>query len=283
MLKKIIVAAIFVTIIGVLVFGAVNRSLAKVNGESESLSEDSYGSIVVKTENDLPTEKNDSSPEFEIDQEVETSHSNVAVYLPPASEDGLSEGEVAGLLYMREEEKLAHDVYAFFYSLYGTQNFQNISQSELTHTEAVKTLIDRYGLTDPASSEMGVFTNPDLQALYNELITLGSQSFVEALKVGAAIEEIDILDLQEYLAQTDKADIQTVYENLLLGSENHLRAFVARYSTETGETYVPQYLSLDAFQVIINADTQVSRGNQGSGGSNLGVGGGNGGYQGNRP
>jgi hypothetical protein len=236
MLKKIIVAAIFVTIIGVLVFGAVNRSLAKVNGESESLSEDSYGSIVVKTDNDLPTEKNDSSPEFEIDQEVETSHSNEVIYLPPASEDGLSEGEVAGLLYMREEEKLAHDVYAIFYSLYGTQNFQNISQSELTHTEAVKTLIDRYGLTDPASSEIGVFTNPDLQALYNELITLGSQSFVEALKVGAAIEEIDILDLQEYLAQTDKADIQTVYENLLLGSENHLRAFVARYSTETGET-----------------------------------------------
>ncbi|OGN92814.1 MAG: hypothetical protein A2Y88_11180 [Chloroflexi bacterium RBG_13_48_10] len=271
MLKKIIVASIFITIIGVLVFGAVNRSLAKVNGESESLYENSYGSIVVNSDNDLPTGKNDSS------QEEETNHSNEVINLPPVSKDGLSESEVAGLLYMREEEKLAHDVYSVFYSLNGTQNFQNISQSELTHTEAVKTLIDRYGLTDPASSEMGVFTHPDLQALYNELIALGSQSLADALMVGAAIEEIDILDLQEYLAQTDNEDIQIVYENLLLGSENHLRAFVAKYFNETGVTYAPQYLSLDAFQAIINADTQVG------GGSNLGVGGGNGGYRKGKP
>lgn len=277
MLKKIIVAAIFITISGVLVFGAVNRSLAKVNGESESLSESSYGSIVVRTTNDLPVEKNGLSPEVETNRELETSHSSEIIYLPPVSGDVVSGGEEAGLQYLREEEKLAHDVYAIFYSLYGTHNFQKISQSELTHTEAVKTLIDRYGLTDPTSSEMGVYTNPDLQALYTELISLGSQSFVEALKVGAAIEEMDILDLQEYLAQTDKADILSVYENLLLGSENHLRAFVARYSTETGEIYTPQYLSQDAFQVIIHAAAQVG------GGSNQGVGGGNGGYQGNKP
>jgi len=270
MLKKIIVVAIFVTITGLLVFGAVNRSLAKVNGESESLSESIYGAIVVKTDDDLPTGKNDSSPE------VETSHSDEVIYLPPASKNGLSDSEVSGLLYMREEEKLAHDVYAIFYSLYETQNFQNISQSELTHTEVIKTLIDRYGLTDPASGKMGVFTNPDLQVLYNDLIPPGGQSFAEVLKVGVAIEEVDILDLQEYLAQTDNEDLQTVYKNLLLGSENHLRAFVSRYSTEAGEIYTPQYLSLEAFQAIINAGTQVGGGYQGEGG-------GNGGNRGNRP
>ena len=45
--------------------------------------------------------------------------------------------------------------------------------------------------------------------------------------MGAAIEEIDILDLQERLAQTDNADIQQVFNNLLNGSYNHLRAFVS--------------------------------------------------------
>ena len=71
---------------------------------------------------------------------------------------------------MREEEKLAHDVYVTLYAQWDLPIFQNISRSEQTHTDAVKTLIDRYGLTDPASSKVGVFTNPDLQALYNDLV-----------------------------------------------------------------------------------------------------------------
>ena len=267
MVKKIIVAVALVSIIGVLVFGAVNRSLAKVNSESSSLNQIGYRST--------NTDPNGSQIEaiYNPSQGLETGDSNELINLPPASEDELSESEVAGLLYMREEEKLAHDVYVAFYTQYGTQNFQNISQSELTHTEAVKTLIDRYGLTDLASSETGVFTDPDLQALYDELISRGSQSLVEALKVGAAIEEIDILDLKERLAQTDNADIQLVYENLIKGSENHLRTFVAKLLQQTGETYVPQYLSLEEYQTIINTETQV-------GGNNLGVGGGNGGYRG---
>lgn len=63
-----------------------------------------------------------------------------------------------------------------------------------------------------------MFTNPDLQALYNNLTARSSQSLAEALKVGAAIEEIDILDLESRLAQTDNTDIQQVYNNLLSGS-----------------------------------------------------------------
>ena len=137
-------------------------------------------------------------------------------------------------------------------------------------------MIDRYGLTDLDLSELGIFTNPDLQALYNQVVARGSQSLAEALSVGAAIEEIDILDLKERLAQTDNADIQIVYENLLAGSENHLRAFVAKFQLQSGETYQAQYLSFDAYQAIIAGDTQV-------GGSSQGGGNGNGGYQGNQP
>jgi hypothetical protein len=270
MLKKIIVTIALVVIVGVLVFGAVNRSLAKVNEETSTLNQNEYETTNYTSDDFQRDGKNDL---IQIENE---DHANEQIVLPPASEDKLSDDEVAGLLYMWEEEKLAHDVYVNFYSEFETRNFQNISESELTHIESVKTLIDRYGLTDLASSEMGVFINSDLQALYNELVVRGGQSLAEALRVGAAIEEIDILDLKERLAQTDNADIQIVYENLMVGSENHLRAFVAKFQLQTGEPYQPQYLSLDAYQAIIDGDTQV-------GGSNQGGGNGIGGPQENQP
>jgi hypothetical protein len=184
----------------------------------------------------------------------------------------LSADETAALLFMREEEKLAHDVYVTLYTKWSLPAFQNISASEQTHTDAVKALIDRYNLADPASNNVGVFTNPDLQKLYTDLVARGSESAAEALKVGAAIEEIDILDLEKRFAQTDNADIQQVFNNLRSGSYNHLQAFATNLQSQTGETYQPQYLSPEAYQAIINSS--VSKGNSGGG---RGQGGGNGG------
>lgn len=182
----------------------------------------------------------------------------------------LSEEESAGLIFMREEEKLAHDVYITLYEQWGLPVFQNISQSEQAHTEAVKALLDSYGLEDPVNiDEVGVFTDPVLQELYNQLVLQGNQSLSEALKVGATIEEIDILDLEERLVQTDKTDIQRVYENLLNGSSNHLRAFVSTLKRQTGEVYSPQYMSQEAFDAMIGSGTQGN----GSGSQGRGVGG----------
>jgi len=191
--------------------------------------------------------------------------------LPAPSE--LSEVEAEGLLWMREEEKLARDVYMALYSAWELPLFQNIANSEQAHMDAVIVLLlDTYNLEDPAQEQAGVFTDPELQALYDELFALGSQSIADALKVGAAIEEIDILDLQTYLAQTDNLDIQQVYNNLLMGSQNHLRAFTNTLMTQTGETYQPQYLSFEEYQAILS---QVGRGN-GGGNSGQGEGGGQG-------
>lgn len=176
----------------------------------------------------------------------------------------LTEAEILSLHYMREEEKLARDVYLALHDIWGLQIFTNIANSEQTHTDAVKTLIDRYGITDYFSAEYGVFINPDLQALYDQLVEQGSQSIGDAIKVGAAIEEIDILDLEESLAKTDKADIFAVYNNLLKGSENHLRAFVSTLQRQTGEVYEPQYMSSEAYDNVITASGQT--GNVGKGG-----------------
>lgn len=179
--------------------------------------------------------------------------------LPAAGE--LSEEEAAGLLFMFEEEKLAHDVYLKLYEQWGAAIFQNIASSESTHMQAIQNMLERYDLVIPDASQVGVFTNTDLQALYTELVKRGSQSLAEALKVGGAIEEIDILDLQERLAQIDNADIQRVYNSLLRGSANHLNAFANALFNQTGETYQPQYMSPEAYQAIVSGIGQGGFGN----------------------
>lgn len=185
--------------------------------------------------------------------------------LSPATGD-LTDEEIAGLLYMREEEKLAGDVYLTLYDKWGLQIFQNIANSEQTHTDAVKSLLDFYGLEDPATgSAVGEFANADLQALYDQLIAQGEQSLGDALKVGAAIEEIDILDLEKSLAEVNSANIRTVYENLLKGSRNHLRAFTSTLSRQTGQVYEPQFMQDDAYQAIVSSAQET--GGRGNGGN----------------
>ena len=185
----------------------------------------------------------------------------------PASD--LSADEAAALLFMREEEKLARDVYNALYTTWGIQTFPNIASSEQMHMDEIKILLDRYALADPALAP-GQFTNPDLQALYDQLIAQGSLSIGDALKVGAAIEEIDILDLQTRFAQTDNADIQLAYNNLMNGSFNHLKAFTSALTQQTGEAYQPQYLPADQYQVIVTSangnGNSNGNGNQGSNG-----------------
>ena len=174
----------------------------------------------------------------------------------------LSDDEIAGLLYMREEEKLARDVYLTLYDVWSLRVFQNIARAEQIHMDTVLTLIERYELDDPVTDDtIGAFTNADLQALYTQLVAQGSESLEAALRVGATIEEIDIQDLKAYLATTDAADIRLAYENLKAGSYNHLRAFVSTLEAQTGETYQPQYLAQSEYEAIMAGQTaNVGRG-----------------------
>jgi hypothetical protein len=162
----------------------------------------------------------------------------------------LTEAEAADLLFMREEEKLAHDVYVTLYAEWGNAVFDNISQSEQKHMDAVLALINKYGLADPAL-DFGYFANPELQALFNDLIQTGLQSQLDALMVGALIEEVDMEDIVAAMERTEKSDILNVYGNLLAGSENHLAAFVKDIEAITGETYVAQWISQEEVDAIL--------------------------------
>ena len=170
---------------------------------------------------------------------------------PTVSASTLDANEAEGLRYMREEEKLAHDVYVALFARWPRLTvFSNIAASETEHTEAVLTQLQRYGLADPAAGKpAGVFENTYLQALYDRLVAMGSVSEVEALKVGCLIEETDIQDIRSKMALTDEASILSTYQSLLCGSYSHLQAF-NRVLANRGVAYQSQVIGQDLWNAI---------------------------------
>ena len=166
----------------------------------------------------------------------------------------LTQDEIDGLSWMREEEKLAHDVYVTLAGLWPIQAFENIARAETAHQESVMLLLERYAIPD-AAADLGVgeFSIPEIQALYDDLVVRGSESQIAALEVGAYIEELDISDLRA--RKSESPDIDLVYQSLERGSENHLRAFT-RILDRRGATYIPTVLSADDVNRIISAPNQ---------------------------
>ena len=141
----------------------------------------------------------------------------------------LTQQEKDSILLLREEEKLARDVYLTLGEKWNVRVFGNISQSESRHMAAMKMLVDTYGLEDPVTDDtVGVFASPEFSRLYRELVALGSASLADAYDVGVKIEELDIKDLQDALADVKSPDVRRVYQNLLRASGNHLRAFSSK-------------------------------------------------------
>lgn len=157
----------------------------------------------------------------------------LGIAAPLAAAEAPTDEVAAMLAFMREEEKLAHDVYLLFSEMYagqeaGSKIFARIAESELRHTDAVKGLLDEYGLPDPAAGMApGQFVNPSLQDLYTALVSVGELGYTEALGVGVVIEQKDMTDIVAAIElSVAYADIVQVYSNLLTGSEHHLAAFL---------------------------------------------------------
>ncbi len=147
----------------------------------------------------------------------------------------LSEEEVEGLLFMREEEKVARDSYITLGGDWGLVIFDNIAASEQKHMDALKNLLDKYGIDDPVIPGVGRFTDKRLQELYDYLMDWGEQSLMDSLYVGAAIEETDMIDIHHEIDLAQHQDIISTYESLMCGSRNHLRAFVRQIEAKGGD------------------------------------------------
>ncbi len=208
--------------------------------------------IVLNTSLSGCEKQNDASDSVVTESQQTITQSNMKAQLELLPVEELSSEERDGLIFLREEEKLARDVYNYLHEYYSLNVFVNIPKSEQQHMDAVKFLLDRYEIKDPVEGMAnGIFVNKDLQELYNNLISKGKESATEALKVGALIEEVDIRDLMNELNKSvDNQDIKLVYNNLIKGSKNHLRAFTGVLKTY-GITYAPVILEETFYNEIV--------------------------------
>lgn len=183
---------------------------------------------------------------------------DLSVLLESIEKQDLSSEEIEGLMLMYEEEKLARDVYRGLYDLWNLPVFANISASEQQHMESVGVLIERYELDLPQTgTTTGVFENPVLQGVYDDLMAQGSESLLAALTVGATVEDLDIADLQQLIDQSDNDDIRIIYQNLMKGSRNHMRSFVSQIE-RNGGSYSAQYISDEYLATILSFNNETA-------------------------
>jgi hypothetical protein len=172
----------------------------------------------------------------------------------------LSTDEIDGLILMREEEKLARDVYLTLGEKWQLPIFGNIAGAEQRHMDAVQMVFTTYEneINDPGfDNTVGTFANSELADLYLQLVEKGNLSLVDALTVGAIVEDLDLKDLEDLLGAdgNDNDHVRLVYNNLAKGSRNHLRAFM-RALTAQGGTYSPDHIDQETFDAILGSEME---------------------------
>lgn len=173
------------------------------------------------------------------------------------SQPQLLEQEVLDLQFMREEEKLARDSYLVLFAEWGNPIFENISESEQRHMDAIQALMLQFDVPDPVDNELviGGYVNEELRELFAHLMEIGHESMTSALYVGALIEETDIEDIQVAIDRADNPDIISTYESLLCGSRNHLRSFVGQLALN-GVVYEPEVIPAEVYDAIITSEME---------------------------
>lgn len=186
--------------------------------------------------------------------------------------------EISHLTFMREEEKLARDVYLTLAEMYPQQAvFSRIATtSEQTHTDTMRDKLIQFGLPDPnpatndLPASIGIFRGTEwgwyFMQKYAELVAKASNSELDALYVGALIEELDMNDIANCpavmvkagypepcgLHYTDEPVLKRAYAALIDGSENHLRAYVGQIEAVIGVgNYQAQYLTQEEVDAIL--------------------------------
>ena len=194
--------------------------------------------------------------------------------------EATADAKIADVTFLREEEKLARDVYLTLHKRWGLQIFDNISRSEQRHMDRMHSLLASYDAPDPVKSdEVGAFTNPELAALYKKLTRQGEKSETQALLVGATIEDLDIRDITAMKKRTSASEALDAFDKLLCGSRNHMRAFTRQLAAR-GVVYEAQYISAAELAAIIAGDHEQcgrmgpgrGRGGQGHGAQGRGCG-----------
>ena len=235
---------------------AGNNSDNQHSGDMNNSNSQSHGNRPDDAGNHDSSEK-----KIQVDEDGNVLNSQILNGIEPAE---VNQTERELLLFIREEEKLARDVYITLNNKWGDQTnvFENIRKAEQTHTDLIQELLERYNIPDPVANEaeVGKFENKELQDLYNSLIDKGERSLEDALEVGATIEDYDIKDLEDSIIQTDNEDFKVVFQGLIDGSDNHMRGFLKalsqekRYTSTNPDLYTPQFISQERYEQIFETN-----------------------------
>ncbi|MBK6876157.1 MAG: DUF2202 domain-containing protein [Ignavibacteria bacterium] len=171
------------------------------------------------------------------------------------SQPAITDSEKAAIIFVVQEEKVAHDFYAAMYELHGITPFRSISKSEGLHMDKAKNLIDHFGIEDPNTEYYdtpGKFKTLKFQAMYDDLVRGGSKSIQDALIESAKFEELDIVDIEKLISTVQNEYIKSTFGSLTGISKDHLKAIVRELS-ERGIEYSPSYLSKDELNSIVKS------------------------------
>ena len=180
---------------------------------------------------------------------------------PPEQVESPSDAQVSAALasdlqFLREEEKLARDVYLTLYETWQLRPHERISSSEQTHMDRVKDTLAALSIADPVTDDgVGVFANEQLATLYRELVAEGETSATAALQVGATIEDLDLHDIDMMKTRTSDPTVLAMYDALHCGSRNHLRAFTSQLAMR-GVTYAPRHISVAQYETILAGEQE---------------------------
>lgn len=165
----------------------------------------------------------------------------------------ISEEESAIIISMKDKEKLTYDVYYSLNEKYSSDIFKKMIQNELQHKELSAGLALKYGINISVNSdnEVGKFSNPKDQNIYDEMMRYGGYSLLDAFRAGARMEEINISEQLDYISKSSNEEIIKVFEIIEKGSEEQLRTFVKELQEE-GITYKPNKLSQEDYDRIVS-------------------------------
>ncbi len=198
-----------------------------------------------------------------INVDLSTGYSSMNVSLARANfnnfpfED-LSGQEEKGIVFVREEEKVAVNFYGMMSDLFGSEVLTQLAESERTHLGVTALPVEKYHLQDPTVDRTdGEFMSNSLQAHYDELIEEGSPSLSDAFIAGTTLQEASLVTIQNQLDRVaNNRDLRNMYAALRVATRNHLR-IMFREVTDHGGSYAPLFMEQAAFQAIVSSDFEV--------------------------
>jgi hypothetical protein len=141
----------------------------------------------------------------------------------PDKNAGFDADALDALRYIREEVKLARDLYKALAGIWQLDVFKKAVNSKQSLMDAVSYLLKQHGIDEPEEAACK-YANADLRELYSYLIDQGKVSRNNAIDVTILIEQTVIADLNDVILQTNEKDVQKVLTLLMKGSEKHLHA-----------------------------------------------------------